>query len=92
MKFDLNPEVGREKFEFTLNIYNGYKIYKICEDFKIVIKVLLNYSVTLKIGLLPTNLGNLPRLQVDSHSSSCDFSNRSVPPTGVHGICKRSRF
>jgi hypothetical protein len=34
MKFDLNPEVGREKFEFTLNIYNGYNIYKICEDLK----------------------------------------------------------
>ena len=46
MKFDLNPEVGREKFEFTLNIYNSYNIYKICEDFKIVKKVLLDLYIS----------------------------------------------
>ena len=46
MKFDLNPEVGREKFEFTLDIYNGYNIYKIYEDFKIVKKVLLDLYIS----------------------------------------------
>ena len=46
MKFDLNPEVGREKFEFTLNIYNGYNNYKICEDFKKVKKVLLDLYIS----------------------------------------------
>ena len=46
MKFDLNPEVGREKFEFTLNIYNGYNNYKIYEDFKKVKKVLLDLYIS----------------------------------------------
>ena len=46
MKYDLNPEVGREKFEFTLNIYNGYNNYKICEDFKKVKKVLLDLYIS----------------------------------------------
>ena len=34
MEFDLKRELGREKFEFTLNIYNGYNIHKVCEDLK----------------------------------------------------------
>ncbi len=46
MKFDLNPEVGREKFEFTLNIYNGYNNYKIYEDFQKVKKVLLGLYIS----------------------------------------------
>ena len=46
MKFDLNPEVGRKKFEFTLNIYNGYNNYKINEDFQKVKKVLLGLYIS----------------------------------------------
>jgi hypothetical protein len=67
MKFDLNPEVGREKFEFTLNIYNGYNNYKICEDFKKVKKVLLDlYNFSNLINLPSTSL----KSQVDGFTIS----------------------
>jgi len=46
MEFDLNPEVGREKFEFTLSIYNGNNNYKIYKDFKKVKKVLLDLYIS----------------------------------------------
>ena len=46
MELDLNPEVGREKFEFTLSIYNGNNNYKIYKDFKKVKKVLLDLYIS----------------------------------------------
>ena len=67
MEFDLNPEVGREKFEFTLNIYNGYNNYKIYKDFKKVKKVLLDlYNFSNLINLPSTSL----KSQVDGFTIS----------------------
>jgi len=80
MEFDLNPEVGREKFEFTLSIYNGYNNYKIYKDFKKVKKVLLD------LYIFP-NLINLPSTslesQVDGFTISGIYIDRLSTPSYV---------